>query len=171
MLRRRGAARCRQKSEKYNGERETEGKIAPHFSLLEGVEYQRCARTIPPAARGVNRNFLFQISALAVKPFRVGLKRHALRRLVLAGAELRAVSCLRIGPSTGRKRKPWSTAVLPQLLIPSSNTASIAPLSIAARRSGWLGRVTDWTLPPHFLMSASVKPAAFMTEVTVNIVG
>src|ERR1051326_42920 len=80
MLRRRGAARCRQKSEKYNGERETEGKIAPHFSLLEGVEYQRCARTIPPAARGVNRNFLFQISALAVKPFRAGMERHALRR-------------------------------------------------------------------------------------------
>ena len=55
--------------------------------------------------------------------------------------------------------------------MPSSKTALTVPFWIASRRSGWLGRDTDWTLPPHLRRSANVKPAAFMTTVTVNIVG
>src|SRR5262245_39470131 len=55
--------------------------------------------------------------------------------------------------------------------MPSSNTALTLLVWIASRRSGWLGRGTEITLPLHFFRSARVKPAAFITAVTVNIVG
>ena len=44
---------------------------------------------------------------------------------------------------------PRYSAVRAQLLIPSSKTASTAPLSMPARRTGSVGLVVEWIAPPQ----------------------